>query len=192
MTFNLNDNSLMNGGTKVFNNGIAGVVKNVKVSVGKKTAEEMQTAPDYKVFITDDNGAAINAGFYYYTPNDSLSKEENDKKAGYGIGRILSIARSVTPQGFTFPDVAGKSVNEITDILFQIIRDNSEGKLVNVFASYGKKTKPSQYLGLRYFEFIEPAGVEPSRLKAKGDDLLERLTEDAPSGEQKGEPTLNW
>lgn len=184
MTFNLNDNSLLAGGTKVFNNGIAGLVKNVKVSVEKKTADAMQTAPDYKVLITDNNGASINQGFYYYTNNDALSKEENDKKAGYGIGRMLSIAKSVVPTDYVFPDVSGKSIKEITDILFAIIRDNANNGTVNVFTTYGRKTQPSQYMGLRYFDFIERGG-EATTLRPKGDDLLERLTEDTPQADTK-------
>lgn len=191
MNFNLNDNSLLAGGTKVFNNGIAGLVKNVKVSVEKKTADAIQTAPDYKVIITDANGSSINQGFYYYTDNANLSKEENDKKAGYGIGRILSIAKSVIPADFVFPDVSGKSVKEITDLLFVIIRDHSENSNVNVFTTYGRKTQPSQYMGLRYFDFIERGG-DVSNLRPKGDDLLERLTEDAPATEAKTNGLGDW
>jgi len=186
MKFNLNDNSLTSGGSKVFNNGIAGLTKNVSVSVSRKTAEEQDTAPDYKVLITDDSGAQINQGFYYPTTNPQLTDDENQKKAGYLIGRILSVSNAVVPEGYEYPDVNGKSPKEIVDLLFKTIKENADGQKVNVFTTYGRKTQPSQYMGLRFFDFIERA-TDNSRLRAKGDDMLERLVEDAPanSGESK-------
>jgi len=51
---NLNDDTF-DGGSNVtiFNNGTAGIVENVKLSVRKKTAEDKDRAPDYKLTYTD-------------------------------------------------------------------------------------------------------------------------------------------
>lgn len=185
MNFNLNDNSLVSGGIKVFNNGIAGVVKNVKLSVTKKTPEEQEMSPDYKVIITDDDGAFINQGFYYHKEDSNKSSEQNDKNAGYLVGRIQSVSNSVVPAGFIYPEVSNKNANEIVDILFKIINDNCEGKTVNVLATYGRKVNPSQYLGLRFFDFIESGDAVNSKLKVKGDDMIERMVADESSSKSE-------
>lgn len=178
--FNLNDNSLVGGGAVVFNNGIAGKVENVKISVEKRSADQPESNPIYKVFFTDGNGAQMNQGFFYHKNNDMYSAEKNKANEGYLVGRILSIAKAVVAEDFVFPDVTGKTVNEIVDILFAIIKENCEGKLVNVFTTYGTKQKPSQYLGLRFFNSVESPNVSYSRLTPKGDDMMERITADAP------------
>jgi hypothetical protein len=181
MKFNLNDNSLVGGGSKVFNNGIAGKVENVKIDVEKRKSSDPDNQPDYKLLVTDGNDLTLNQGFYYHKDNEMNSEEKNEANKGYLVGRILSAAKAVVPEGFVFPDVEGKDVNEIVDILFRIIKENADGKLVNVFATYGTKTKASTFLGLRYFNFIEAVGTPKSRLVATGNDMMERITEDAPA-----------
>lgn len=190
MNFNLNDDSLINGGSIIFNNGIAGKVENVKISVTKRAVDEPDSYPDYKLIVTDKDGGFINQGFYHHKDKDGVSEEQNNKNAGYLIGRILSVAHAVVEPGYVFPDVSGKSPKEIVDILFKIIKDNCEDKLVNVFTNYGNKTKPSQYLQLRFFNFIEKPGVEKSKLVVNGNDLLEKIVEDSSSA--KNEEKLDW
>ena len=36
-------------------------------------------------------------------------------------------------------------------------------------------------MGLRFFNFIEPAGTEPTTLRPNEDDILERIVPDAPA-----------
>lgn len=199
MKFNLNDDSLMGGGSAVFNNGIAGRVENVKVEVTKRKADDAENAPNYKLVFTDTNGLQVNQGFYYHKDNDMYDSTKNEANAGYLVGRILSAAKTIVPEGFAFPDVEGKDVNEIVDILFTIIRENSEGKIVNIFVTYGTKNKPSSFLGVRFFDFIERPGTASSRLREKGNDLMERLVEDAPKssgmsdvGGSAMKPEIKW
>lgn len=189
MKINLNDNSLMGGGTAVFNNGIAGRVENVRIEVAKRKADEAENVPNYKLIFTDENGSQVNQGFYYHKDNDQYSSEKNEANAGYLIGRILSAAKSVVPEDFVFPDVEGKNVNEIVDILFTIIREHCSDKRVNVFVTYGTKDRASQYLGLRFFDFIERAGTASSRLREKGNDMMERLVADKPMGSSEEKAT---
>jgi hypothetical protein len=191
MNFNLNDNSLVTGGSKVFNNGIAGLVKDVSISVTKRSPEEPDNNPHYKLIITDSNELVINQGFFYYTDKPEKTEEENKKGAGYLIGRLLSVANSIVPEGFVYPDVSNNSVNEIVDILFKIIKENCEGKKVNVFTTYGRKTQPSQFLGLRFFDFIESANTQNSKLRPKGDDMMERMVADEPANSSEDNKTTS-
>lgn len=186
MKFNLNDDSLMGGGSAVFNNGIAGRVDGVRVEVTKRGTDEAENAPNYKLVFTDTSGLQVNQGFYYHKDNDMYDATKNEANAGYLVGRILSAAKSVVPEGFTFPDVEGKGVNEIVDILFNIIREHSASARVNIFVTYGTKNKPSQFLGLRFFDFIERGDVTTSKLREKGNDMMERLVEDAPKSKEEG------
>jgi len=190
--FNLNEMSMMNTGTtSVFNNGIAGKVEGVKVEVAKRRADEPESYPAYKLTFTDKTGASVNQGFYYFTPKQGVSDEQNEKLSGYLISRVLETANAVVPEGFVYPEIPEtgdnvKDTNVALDILFGIIRDNSETK-ANVFVTYGTKTNPSKYLGLRYFNYIERTGKTGySRLTAKGDDMMERLTEDSPKVTPEG------
>lgn len=180
MKFNLNDNSLVGGGSAVFNKGIAGKVTNVKIDVQKRRADEAENIPPYKLILTDESGASMNQGFFYHKDNDQYSEEKNSANAGYLVSRVLSAAKAVVPSDFVFPDVEGKTANEIVDILFKIIKENAEDKLVNVFTTYGSKSNPSKFMGLRYFNFIEAQDVSYSRLSPTGNDMMERLVEDAP------------
>ena len=141
--FNLNDNSLIGGGSQVFNGGIAGKTDDVKVSVTKRTPTDPENQPDYKVFFTDSEGGQVNQGFYYHKDNSLYDETKNKANEGYLVGRVLSIAKSLVPADFVFPDVDGKSSNQILDILFKIIRDHEETTTVSVFTNYGTKTKPS-------------------------------------------------
>ena len=173
--FDLNDEKQFGGAPSILNGGEAGLVKNVKVSVEKKEASDTSNNPDYKVFFEDDQGK-VNEGFYYHKDNDQKNEEQNKAAEKRLVGRVLSIAKSVLGKDYVFPDVAGKTSSEVIDILFNLVNQNAEGKLVNVYVTYGNKGYASQYLGVRYFDFIEPAGTEPTTLKPKNDDILERIT----------------
>jgi hypothetical protein len=192
MNFNLNDNSLAGGGSVIFNQGIAGKVDNVKIEVKKRATDEPDSYPDYKLVLTDDEGGTVNQGFYYHKDNDQYDAAKNEANAGYLIGRILSIAKAIVPNDFIFPNVEGKSTKEIVDILFKIIKENSDEKRVNAFVTYGTKTKPSQYLGLRFFNFVEASDSKYSRLKPTGNDMMERLVEDSPKTGTTQTQSLDW
>lgn len=180
--FNLNDNSLVGGGgSLIFNNGIAGKVENVKIAVKRREESGPYSYSDYTLVATDKAGANLNNLFSYFKNNDNYDEAKNKANQGYLLGRIQTIANSVIPEGFIYPDVSDKTVNEIVDVLFRIINDHAEGQLVNVFTNYGTKTKPSQYMNFRFFNFIERAGTPNSRLTPTGLDMMERIVADAPA-----------
>ena len=195
MNFDLNNGSLLgNGGTAIFNSGIAGKVEGVSVEVKRKEATGPLSYSDYTLVITDANGTSLNNFFSYFKNNDNYDAAKNQANQGYLLSRILSIAHAIMPKDTVYPDVSGKSCNEIVDVLFRLINDNAEGKKANVFVTYGTKTKPSQFLGLRFFNFIEAVDTAKSRLSATGLDMMERLVADAPtsgSGEQ-GATSAGW
>lgn len=177
--FNLNERGNENR-TVIFNNGIAGRVEDVRIEVSKKGAADADNVPDYRLTVTDSNGAQINQGFYYHKDNSMHSAEKNEANAGYLVDRVLSAARAVVPEDFVFPEVS-EDPNEILDVLFNIIRQNASDKTVTVYTTYGTKEKPSRFLGLRFFDFIEKTGnTGYSRLNPRGNDQMERLVEDAP------------
>ena len=180
--FDLNNGSLLNGGgTAIFNAGLAGKVENVEIEVKRKEESGPFSYSDYTLVVKDSTGASLNGLFSYHKNNDLYDKDKNIANQGYLLGRIQSIAQAVVPEGFVYPDVSDKTCNEIVDILFKIIRDNASGKKVNVFVNYGTKTKPSQYMGLRFFNFIENPNTQKSRLTATGLDMMERIVADTPS-----------
>jgi hypothetical protein len=190
--FNLNDNSLIGGGSQVFNGGIAGKTDNVKVSVTKRASTDPDNQPDYKVFFTDTEGGQINQGFYYHKDNSLYDETKNKANEGYLVGRVLSIAKALVPEDFVFPNVDGKTSSQILDILFKIIRDNEESTTVSIFTNYGTKTKPSSYMNVRYFSFIEKTDTPNTRLKANGNDMMEKLTSDSPATASTAKTTSDW
>lgn len=180
MSFDLNNGSLISGGTAIFNNGIAGKVENVLISVKRKQESGPLSYADYNLVVTDSANTTLNGLFSYHKNNDMYDEKKNRDNQGYLLGRIQSIAQAVVPEGYVYPDVKDLTCNEIVDILFKIIHDNSEGKKVNVFVTYGTKTKPSTFLGLRFFDFIESSTAPKGRLTVRGNDMMERIIADAP------------
>lgn len=196
----LNGEDFKSQSTVIFNNGEAGKVENVDISVEKKSPEMADNAPEYKVIFTDDAGASINMGFYYPTPNEMYDEAKNESLAKLNVGRVVAIAKSVLGNDYVFPAVG--SNKEAIDVCMRLIAENCAGKKVNIFATYGSVGKPKTYLGVyKNFDFIEAADTTPSRLRItrKGnqyDDLMQKIVEDAPqntnddSSSQK--PVKSW
>lgn len=189
--FNLNDDSL-NGGVAIFNNGNAGKVNNVEMTAERKPASETGNTPDYKLLFTAEDGISVNQGFYYFTPNPQNSEEQNKKNEGYLISRTLSAAKAVVSNDYKFPEVANSK--EALDTLFGIIRDEGKDKKVNVFVTYGTTTRPSKYLGVRYFDFVEAADTleTVSRLKMKNVDMMERVSPDTSQNTGDASASKSW
>lgn len=202
--FDLNAGEFNNGGSVIFNNGQAGRVTGVRIDVAKKGVEDPDTSPDYKVIFTDNNGAQINMGVYYFTPNEEWGEERNASLEKMAISRALAVAKSVTPDDFVFPKVSNSK--EAIDALMKITKDHAPNSKVNIFATYGTKNAPKRYLGVyKNFDFIEKEGTNPSRLrvtinpnKPQYDDVMERIVEDNPSSEGteqqvvSSKPTSMW
>ena len=171
------------GGNAIFNGGNAGLCKNVTIEVKKRQVDEPEKYPDYKLFAKDATGAEISQGFYYFTPNPQKDEAQNEKRATQEVSRVLHIARAVLGSDYEFPEIG--TVKEAYDVLFTLVNDNAGDKKFNVFVTYGTITRPSKYLGIRYFDFVESA-EGASRLITKRGDSMERIVADSPvdSGSQ--------
>lgn len=157
------------GNSVVFNNGVAGKVDNLKLRVEKKDLADTSNQPDFKVFVTQQNGAEINQGFYY--PDDNIDQDRFNQL----VSRVASIAKALVPEDFQFESVEDKSPRQIVDYIFDVINKYADNTLVNVFTTYGTVNNPKKYLQFRYFNFIEKAGTEPTTLFARNNDQMVRV-----------------
>ncbi len=168
----------------IFNNGVAGKVNNVTVSVDKiNKVDMMDKNPDYRVVFSDSIGS-INLGIYYPT------EQSTDSQNKILSQKCVDLVKSVTSDSFVFPSF--NSYKELVDGCMRIIAENCEGKLVNIIATYGTVGYPKKFLGLyKNFNFIEAVGSNPTKLriaknpnKPEYDDLFERIVEDSQEGQQ--------
>ena len=168
-------------GSAVFNNGVAGKAVGVNVTVEKRKVDEPDSYPDYKVIVSDESGGMpINQGFY-------INSEDDEKRQQMTYQRVKSIADAVVPEDFVYPEVNGYV--DALNTLFKVIKENSDGKKVDVFVSYGYTAKPSKYLGLRMFNFIQKQDASFDRLKPSNTDILKRPEADAPKADSQGTET---
>lgn len=165
-------------GSAVFNNGVAGKAIGVNVTVEKRKVDEPDSYPDYKLIVSDESGGMpINQGFY-------INSEDDEKRQQMTYQRVKSIADAVVPEDFIYPEVNGYI--DAMNTLFKVIKENADGKKVDVFVSYGYTAKPSKYLGLRMFNFIQKQDASFDRLKPSNTDILERPEADAPKADAVG------
>lgn len=190
MSFDLNGSEFKSQSVAIFNNGVAGKVENVNISVEKKRADEADNAPDFKIFFTNETGS-VNMGLYY--PTD----QSTDSQAKTLVSKALAIARAVLGEDHVFEAVA--TAKEAIDLCMKLVAKNAEGAKVNVFVTYGSISKPKSFLGVyKTFDFIEKTGTTPSKLrvtrnknKPEYDDLMERLEADAPKAETAVSNSVN-
>jgi hypothetical protein len=171
MNFNLNEKA--QSGVTVFNNGVAGKVENVSITVEKRRADEPDSYPTYKLIVDDGSGAIpLNAGFF-------IDESHNEARQNMTYQRVKSIADAVVPEDFVYPEVNGYM--DAMSTLFKVIKENSDGKKVSVFTTYGYSAKPNKFLGLRMFDFIQGPNAAYDKMKPKPSDILVRPEADAPS-----------
>jgi hypothetical protein len=102
MSINLNDDDYnASEGVAIFNDGKAGIVENLTVSLEKKKPEDKDNSPDYKISFTDEGGATCNYPLWYVEKKtDWNSVEELVKKQG----KVLKhLAHAILGQDFKFP-----------------------------------------------------------------------------------------
>ena len=190
----LNNSEFAEKEIKIFNGGVAGAVPNVSLRVEKRKIEEPETNPLFKVFFTDELGGEVNQAWWSFTPNSQKSDEQNKQLQGYYISRLLHLARAVMGKEYQFPAV--ESVDEALTLVMGLVNDNAGGSKFNIFVNYGTTRKPSQYLSVRYFNFIEK-NVEGAKigLTPTNSDVMERITEDQPDSNSESivdQPVTDW
>jgi hypothetical protein len=192
MMIDLNGNDF-GGSNAIFNNGVAGVTRDVEINVEKRGSDVPETYPDFKVEVIDDAGGKINAGFYYFKPNPQADTEYNKKRETQEVSRVLHLAKAVMGSDYIFPAV--NSAKEAYDVLFKLVADNTASKKFTVFTTYGTIARPNKkgYMGLRYFNFIEPTG-ESTRFRVGPQDLMSRVEPDTTptTGDGSSAKTESW
>ncbi len=180
MAINLNDSSFDSSNVSIFNNGAAGIVDNVTLSISKKGKDDKDNAPDYKVIFTDKNGASTNRAFWFVTEDTQYAtKAEQTQKQG----KVLKhLTHAVYGSDYEFPSYenAKTMLSGIMKLLNEALsRDQAEFR---VFANYGTVNSIKQYIQVRtWVPFIEEMKVpeEESRLKPGNLDAMDKLVEDA-------------
>ena len=187
----LNNSEFAGKEVTIFNGGTAGLVPNVTVRVEKRKIEEPETNPLFKVFFIDERGGVVNQAWWNFTPNENNTEEKNKDLQGYYISRLLHLARAVMGKTYTFPPV--ESVAKALELVMDLVANNSSDKKFNVFVTYGTTRKPSKYLNVRYFNFIELAQEGCKSLMTPSNvDLMERLQADQPSTPTPSDPGTDW
>lgn len=182
---NLNDSKF--AGSKVFNNGNAGLVTVTIDRITKKQPSDADNTPDYRVFYKDSSGAEINQGWYYFTVRQGDTDEQIEQKKGYELSRLVSLARTVLGPNAELPEVT--DVQNALDVVMNIVSKNAGDTQYNVFVTYGTVQRPSRYLELRRFNFIAPADVT---LTATNRDQMSRVEADAPQQAATQSANSGW
>lgn len=180
---------------KIFNDGKAGVVENVKVRIEKKAAGEDEKKPVYKL-IAEDALGEVNEGFYYQVP-DKEGKINGFNN--YQAQKLIMLAKGVMGDDVKFPTF--NSPTEALDGVMQMVAPHLSKKPWRVVVCYGTTKKKSAYLNFRSFgSFIQPMSVEntltlgPSDSIVKGEnpkatDAAKLVSEMTPGGNPKN---LDW
>jgi len=152
---------------KVFNDGIAGVVENVKIRIEKKASSDTDDKkPVYKLIATDSQGAEVNEGFYYHK-----DAEEKGFK-NYQAQRLILLARGVFGDDIKFP-VWSNPVEVLDGVMKMVAPALSKGAW-RVAIAYGTTKRKESYLGFKSFgSFIQPMSAE-NKLALDRTDNTER------------------
>lgn len=165
MSVNFNDSEEFVKSVKIFNDGKAEVVENVKLRVEKKTSTaEDDKHPNYKLIATDSTGAEVNEGFYYQQPDsDAFNK--------YQAQRLIMLARGVFGDDVKFP--VFNNPTEALDGVMKMVAPELGKKAFRVAVCYGTSKRPSQYLGFKSFgKFIQSMTEESKLTFEKSDNLV--------------------
>ncbi len=174
---NLNDDSFDGGSNvSIFNNGTAGIVNNVKLSLKRKTAEDKENAPDYKLIYNDGIGEVNSAFWYVKEATDYATVDEQIQKQGKVLKHLV---HAIYGHDFEFPNFPNPTA--MLDGVMKLLKEGAGQNMYRVFTNYGSTMGVKQYIQVRsWVPFIEPMSVplEDTRLKVGNIDAMERLTED--------------
>jgi len=182
--YDLNDNGFdAKQGVTIFNDGNAGLVNDVKMSVYKKTKDDKENAPDYKVTFTDSSGGEVSSSYWYATKDTQYSTiEEQARKQGKSMKHII---HAVYGASFEIPFIA-KSPKELLDMSMKCIKDGlaSTPSKFRIFATYGTLNSVKNYIQPRsWVPFVESMNTseDATRLKlAPSIDAMARVEESQP------------
>ena len=130
-------------GTVIFNDGVAGVVENLTASITKKTKEDNENSPEYKLTFADANGGSCSSSFWYVEKATSYSTvDEQIVKQGKVLKHILHAIYGADYQLPSFQDARG-----MLDGCMKLIREGlASGLKFRIFANYGTKDGRKKYI----------------------------------------------
>jgi len=174
---------------KIFNDGNAGVVENVKVIVDKKAASDTSNHPNYKI-IASDGKSEVNEGFYYQEPDSNAFNK-------YQAQRLIMLARGVLGDNVVFPPF--NTPTEALDIVMTMIAPELLKQPWRVAVCYGTTKRKSPYLGFKSFGSFIQKMSEPNTLSLGAGDSLVRgalpeaaSTSELVSGVTGNPPNTDW
>lgn len=184
MAINLNDEQYnASEGFTIFADGVAGTVENVSLTVVKKTAEDKENAPDYKLRFTDIKGSTTDMAFYHIKgDNEWKTKEEQITAMGKSIKHVLHAFHGADYQLPSFNDET-----EMLNVSMKLIHEASRsGMKFRVFANYGSTQGPKKYIQVRsWVPFLEPmtVGIHETKLVVGKIDQMVQVLPDAPANQ---------
>lgn len=170
---NLNKSEDFVKNISVFNDGIAGVVDNVKMRIEKKASTDTDDKkPVYKLIAADDKGE-VNEGFYYQEPN---SKGFNN----YQAQKLILLAKGVLGQDVKFPEYA--TPKETLDGVMRMVAPALSKGFWRIVACYGTIKRRESYLGFKPFgSFIQPMSEANTLALDKNDNTIREPLKEATS-----------
>ena len=183
-----------NSNISIFNNGEAGVVKNVTINVEKLGVEyenvEGKKLPHYRLVFTDSNGGKTNEGFYY------LDKETHNpqyREFDEEVKRQWRKLAHIVEQAGGEPIQSGENAKALLDVMAKQVKEITNGKTFNVFANYGHANNPKKYIQVRtWIPFVELSDNAESILKKTNIDQIERLVPDSETSTSGGTTSGGW
>lgn len=176
---NLNDSAFdAKQGAAIFNDGIAGVVEDVTLSVTKRKPEDKENSPEYKLTFTDSKGGACNTSFWYIDKATQYQTVEDQvKKQGTVLKHVV---HAIYGSDYQLPSF--NTAKEMLDGCMKLIREGlAAGLKFRIFANYGSTQSVKSYIQPRsWVPFMEPMSVDiaNTRLKPGNIDAMARVEKD--------------
>jgi hypothetical protein len=147
----------------IFNNGVAGAVKNTRLEVRNNPNKTKDTQPDYYLYHIDAEGRELRGqGIWELTGNE---EPEAKSKTIQALGKIWRM----TVGGVDFP-----KVNTLKEFWESVIASTES---FEVFVTYGTTEKASSWLGTRRYDFIQNSH-NATGLQQKPNDNMVRVMPD--------------
>ncbi len=175
---NLNSEEF-DGGGAIFNNGIAGVVENVKVSIERKQADQADNFPDYRLKFLDSGGGTLDKVFYY-ADESHINFSKRLKGLGTELKHIWGV---LVGKDTPIPEFSGHK--EMLDTMMSSFNDavkEAPDNLYRTVVTYGSKDYPQKYLRIPFFPpYFESMLVKPeeSRIAVPRNSRMIPFVEDA-------------
>lgn len=137
--------------SKIINNGKAGLVKGLSLTLESKTSEHNENFPDFKFIFSESNGARIDVSFYYFTNKEFETQNDKNKRMNVYLRRLMHIVKAVMGQDYS-PTDEFANMKDAADFCVKVIKDNCSDKLFDLFINFGTTRYPSKrgFLEVRF------------------------------------------